>query len=103
MRPGVERRVCRLPKLRSSSGQRRGSAPRVTGACSSRSSEASPPPDPECDQVTYDRRCRQGMTGTAGGRMGISVNPLTPTIGAEISGVDLRDELDESVTDEIRD
>jgi taurine dioxygenase len=35
--------------------------------------------------------------------MGISVNPLTPTIGAEISGVDLREELDESTVDEIRD
>jgi len=34
--------------------------------------------------------------------MGISVNPLTPTIGAEISGVDLREELDESLIDDIR-
>ena len=35
--------------------------------------------------------------------MAISVKPLTPTIGAEIAGVDLRDDLDASTVEQIRD
>jgi taurine dioxygenase len=35
--------------------------------------------------------------------MSLSVRPLTPTIGAELSGVDLRDELGESTIEQIRD
>ena len=35
--------------------------------------------------------------------MAISITPLTPTIGAEISGVDLRETLDADVIGEIRD